>query len=210
MANDLPVVSARELDVVSAWAAVMADVQAVAKGDKNTSQGYSFRGIDAVMNAVGPALRTHGVVILPTETEASYRDVTVGKNNTPQRECTVKVVYTIFGPNGGTLKGEARAEALDSGDKATSKAMSVAYRTFLLQGLTIPTHEPDPDQTTVQRSVPGFGKAAAKRLLVELVGKDEAAQAWEWGSADDLSDYSEAIVEDLAKRWQERPMEATE
>ena len=53
--------------VVQALSAVMADVRAVAKKEKNTSQGggFFFRGIDAVVNAVGPALRTHGVVVTP-------------------------------------------------------------------------------------------------------------------------------------------------
>lgn len=203
------VVSARELDVVAAWAAVMADVQAVSKSDRNQQQGFSFRGIDAVMNAVGPALRKHGVVIVPTVEEANYREVEVGKNRTLQRECTVKVTYTVYGPNGGSFKGCVFGEALDSGDKATAKAHSVAYRTFLLQALTIPTHDADPDAATVERSPRPFGKAQAKTLLVELLGKDEAAEAWAWGSADDLSDYSEAIVSDLATRWRERPMEET-
>ena len=146
------VATRRETDVVTAWAAVMDDVQAVAKGDRNESQNFNFRGIDAVMNAVGPALRKHGVVIVPTVEEANYREVEVGRNRTLQRECTVKVRYTVYGPNGGTFNGVVFGEALDSGDKATAKAHSVAYRTFLLQALTIPTHDPDPDATSVERS----------------------------------------------------------
>ena len=38
----------------AALSAVMDDVQAVKKGDRNTQQNYNFRGIDAVINAVGP------------------------------------------------------------------------------------------------------------------------------------------------------------
>lgn len=53
---------------------------------------------------------------------------------------------------------------------------------------------------------PRFGKAQAKTLLLELVGKDQAAEAWMFGSADDWTDFSEAGVRELAKRWQERPM----
>lgn len=140
--------------VVEAFSAVMEDVQGIAKHGRvqTNSATFNFRGIDAVMNAVGPALRKHGVVILPNVEEANYRDVEVGKNRTIQRECTVRVRYVIHGPAGDTIEGIAYGEALDSGDKGTAKATSVAYRTFLLQGLTIPTDEPDPDTHVVERA----------------------------------------------------------
>jgi hypothetical protein len=54
-----------QMTIQAALSAVMGDVQAVRKKDRNTSQNFSFRGIDAVVNAVGPALRTHQVVVLP-------------------------------------------------------------------------------------------------------------------------------------------------
>jgi hypothetical protein len=143
---------AKAVTVIEALAAVMADVQAVGKDSQNTSQGFPFRGIDAVMNAVGPALRTHGVVIIPTVEHTHYRDIEVGSKRTPMREVTVRVRYRVYGPAGDELSGVVSAESMDSGDKATAKAFSVAYRTFLLQTLTIPTDEPDPDATTYERA----------------------------------------------------------
>lgn len=140
------------VSVQEAFASVMADVQSVRKTGQNTQQNYSFRGIDAVMNAVGPALRNHGVVIIPTLEDATYRDIEVGKNRTLMREITVRVRYTIHGPDGDTMEGVAPGESMDSGDKGTAKAMSVAYRTFLLQALTIPTDEPDPDEHSYERA----------------------------------------------------------
>lgn len=159
--------------VVQAFAAVMAEVQAVGKDGTNTSQNYNFRGIDGVVNAVGPALRKHGVVILPRLTKANYRDVEVGRNRTLMREVTVEVEYVIHGPAGDEIVGgPVPGESMDSGDKGTAKAMSVAYRTFLLQALTIPTHQPDPDTESYERSeapVPGFRSSlvAAKEKLSE-------------------------------------------
>ena len=52
------------MKVQEAIAAVLADVQAVRKGDRNEAQKFSFRGIDAVVNAVGPAFRAHGCPLL--------------------------------------------------------------------------------------------------------------------------------------------------
>lgn len=156
--------------VVQALASVMAEVQSVGKDGKNTQQGYNFRGIDGVVNAVGPALRKHGVVIIPTLLESNYRDIEVGKNRTLMREVTVTVRYTIHGPAGDTLEGTVVGESMDSGDKGTAKAFSVAYRTFLLQALTIPTHQPDPDEQTYERSEAIYEDPAAPGLRSSIEG----------------------------------------
>lgn len=137
--------------VIAALSAVMADVQSVRKDSRNASQGFNFRGIDAVMNSVGPALRQHGVVIVPETVDITHRDAqtTGGK---AAREATVVVTYRAYGPAGDSITIQAPGESLDSGDKATPKAMSVAYRTALLQALTIPTDDPEPDAQTYERA----------------------------------------------------------
>ena len=123
---------------------VMGDVQAVKKDSKNQAQRFNFRGIDAVVNAVGPALRKHGVTILPEDVDV-HRSNGTTSNGKPTAEVVLKVTYRVYGPGGDSVHGRVAAEAMDFGDKAIAKAMSVAYRTFLLQALTIPTDEPDPD-----------------------------------------------------------------
>lgn len=123
---------------------VMADVQSLAKTDRNQSQGFNFRGIDAVMNAVGPALRKHGGFIVPQLVEKTS-EVQPSRNGGSLQVVRLSVAYQVFGSDGDPITGVVAAEAFDSGDKATAKAMSVAYRTFLLQLLCLPTDEPDPD-----------------------------------------------------------------
>jgi hypothetical protein len=137
--------------VHEALAAVMGDVQAVRKADRNSQQGYAFRGIDAVVNAVGPVLRKHGVIITPTNVEAHYRDVTTSTGK-PSRECTVLVTYRVYGPAGDFIEAMAPGESMDFGDKGAPKAMSVAMRIVLLQALCIPTDEPDPDSQSYERA----------------------------------------------------------
>lgn len=158
---------------------VMGEVQSVGKTGHNQAQNYSFRGVDAVVNAVGPALRKHGVIILPHVEEASYREVLVGKNQTPQRECTTRVRYTFYGPAGDFVHAVVCGEALDSGDKATAKAFSVAYRICLLQALTIPTDELDPDSTSPVRSpqVPPQVAPVSPTGTQEEAGEAEAVAA---------------------------------
>jgi hypothetical protein len=137
--------------VVEALSAVMEDVQAIGKNDRNTQQGYQFRGIDATVNAVGPAFRKHGVIAVPTQVEARYRDVRTSTDK-PSRECTVLVTYRIYGPAGDHIDAQVPGESMDFGDKGAPKAMSVAYRILLLQALCIPTHDPEPDAQSYERA----------------------------------------------------------
>ncbi len=147
--------------VLEALAACMTDVQAIAKGDRNTQQNYSFRGIDAVVNAVGPVLRRHGVIVVPTQVRHDVEHYTTAKG-TPMRGVTLIVDFRFYGPAGDFIDAQAAGEASDSGDKATPKAHSVAYRTLLLQALCIPTHEPDPDSESHERATPPAARQQKK------------------------------------------------
>jgi len=137
--------------IQTALSAVMAQVQAVGKDGKNASQGFSFRGIDAVVNAVGPALRTHGVIVLPRVLRSEHGEFSTNKG-TVMHTALLEVEFTFVGPAGDTLSCSAMGESADAGDKATAKAHSVALRTALLQALCIPTDEPDPDSTSYERA----------------------------------------------------------
>lgn len=123
---------------------VMEDVQGVAKRDRNQAQGFNFRGIDAVLNHVGPAIRKHGGFIVPSiiNSETTVGTLSSGK---PTNMVRLHVQFAVYGSEGEPIVGDVAAEAFDTGDKATAKAMSVALRTFLLQLLALPTDEPDPD-----------------------------------------------------------------
>lgn len=137
------ITDADQVAVHTAWARVMADVQSVSKDDKYNGNGtrYDYRGIDRVLNAVGPALRRHGVMVIPVRTEAAYRDTTTSRGN-KMRECTVTVTYSIRGPKGDEMPAQACGEALDTSDKTTTKACTVAYRNMLITALSIPTRDP--------------------------------------------------------------------
>ena len=157
MSNDDP-----KPTVYEAWSAVMSDVQAVRKTDRNEHFRFNFRGIDAVMTAVGPALRRHGVSVIPVNVVAER------EHGGKMMETRLLVTYRVFGPAGDYFDGQAPGESADAGDKGTPKAMSVAYRTFLLQALTIPTDEPDPDQSTYQREA---APAGPSEQMVNHVGR---------------------------------------
>jgi hypothetical protein len=182
--------------------AVMNEVQAVAKTGRNTSQGFNFRGIDAVMNAVGPAFRKHGLFIVPTVVSnvAELASTTTGKQVNIVR---LNVEFAIYGQEGDPIVGCAYGEAADSSDKAGAKAHSVAYRTFLLQVLCLPTDEPDPDSQTYELgaavpTVAGLKTAIAKHFRGKpkeaITAALEAAtgKAADW-SVEELAGFLDAL-----------------
>lgn len=139
--------------IYAALGAVMKQVGAVKKGDRNKSQGYVFRGVDAVVNAVYPAMVEHGVIVQPNVRDFQYGTVEVGKDRTVMGHARVIVEYTFTSTeDGSAVITSAAGEAFDSGDKATPKAMSVALRTALLQSLMLPTDDPEPDASSYERA----------------------------------------------------------
>lgn len=160
--------------VLQALNAVMGEVGAVRKGDRNTVQNFSFRGIDAVVNAVSPALRKHGVVVVPELLTIERSTVEVGQKRSLMGHVAVTVAYTFHGPEGDSVRSVVAAESFDSGDKATPKAMSVAFRTALLQTLALPTDEPDPDSHSYERSAVDPDREECDELL-DLIGTAAAA-----------------------------------
>lgn len=162
--------------IVAALSRVMEEVGAVRKGDRNTHQNFNFRGIDAVVNAVSPALRKHGIVVTPQVLDYQYETVQVG--NPPKNMASVRVMvrYTFHASDGSSIETTVPAESFDSGDKATAKAMSVAFRTALLQTLCLPTDETDPDAHSYERANhPTNHTPAARRPSAPAKEPGEAA-----------------------------------
>lgn len=143
---------------------VMEDVGAVSKDQRNQMQNFNFRGIDAVVNAVSPAFKRHGIVVIPRLIEKSYETIEVGQKRTMMGHCQVIVEYVFCAPDGSNIAAKVAAESMDSGDKATAKAMSVAFRTALLQTLCLPTDDVDPDHEVFERAPKA---AAAPRQPVQ-------------------------------------------
>jgi len=127
-------------------------IGAVAKGERNNAQNFNFRGIDAVINAVAPVFNELGIIVAPEVTQTTYDTVEIGQRKTPMSHVIIEAKYTFYGPQGDSVTSAVAAEAMDSGDKAVAKAMSVAMRIALLQTLNLPTDEPDPDSQSYERS----------------------------------------------------------
>ncbi|MBR1853406.1 MAG: ERF family protein [Lachnospiraceae bacterium] len=134
------------MNIYESIAAVMGEIGAVGKNSRNQQQGFMFRGIDAVMNAINPALTKHKVFIVPEILDQTREERTTAKGGVLIYSIC-KVKYTFFAEDGSHIEAVVIGEGMDSGDKATNKAMSIAFKYACFQVFCIPTEEmKDPDE----------------------------------------------------------------
>ena len=124
---------------------VMKDVGAIGKDQKNTQQGFKFRGIDQFVNALYPALTKHGVFMSPRAVSFTHelKDVVRGSGKAGvDKHVSIMMEYDFYAEDGSKVTvGPVPAEGLDSGDKATNKALSAALKYALIQTFSIPTED---------------------------------------------------------------------
>lgn len=148
----------------------------IAKNNRNEQQGFAFRGIDDVLNRMSKELVDANLVIIP---RVISRDVSerVNSRGNPLFYVVLTVEYTITSSlDGSSVQCVVVGEAMDSGDKATNKALSIAYKYMAFQLFSIPIAD-DPDRTTHQLApsvkTVGAGELSAIRTLAEQAGVTE-------------------------------------
>ena len=115
-------------------------IGAVGKDSMNQQQGFQYRGIDAVMNALNPVMAKLGLFMTPEVLEQT-REERQGRNGGNLLYSVMKIKYTLYAPDGSNVACVVIGEGMDSGDKASNKAMSVAFKYAAFQLFCIPTEE---------------------------------------------------------------------
>jgi len=138
----------------------------ISKSRQNQSQGYKFRGIDEVYGALAPLLPKHGLIVVPRILTRECVERT-SKSGTAQFYVTVSAEFDFIAvADGSTVTARTYGEAQDSGDKATNKAMSAAYKYAAFQTFCIPTEgDNDADAHTPEPAEPSAPKGYADWLL---------------------------------------------
>lgn len=135
--------------IYTAITAIMADVGFIAKAEKNVQQGFMFRGIDTVMNELHAIFAKHKVFILPEVVGCEEQWRVATKTNTQIKHTKLTIRFHFVAEDGSEVTVTNVGEAMDSGDKSSNKAMSIALKYALMQMLLIPTKEDkDPDKVT--------------------------------------------------------------
>lgn len=154
---------------------VMSEIGFIGKNQKNIAQGFKFRGIDDFVNNLYPALVKHSVFMTPECTAASQEIVEVTKKDGGTRidkHVAIQMKYTFYAEDGShVVVGPVPAEGLDSGDKATNKALSAALKYALIQTFSIPTE----DMAEGDLETPEIGVKAGKDVKVENKPETKAA-----------------------------------
>ena len=170
------------MKVYQAINAVQAEIGKEGIAKDGTAQGfgagYKFRGIDSVYNALSPLLAKHGLVIIPRclERHESVREGAKSK----LYFVAVKMEFDFISAEDGSKHTACTyGEAMDSGDKATNKAMSIAYKYACFQTFAIPTegdndpdatvHEPAPARKQQNKSAPQAEQIkSVERIIADI------------------------------------------
>ena len=151
------------MEITKSLCAITAEIGSIAKSKKNQQQGYSFRGVDDLMNALHPLFAKYGVLMVPEVLE-STREERVTAKGSALISAILKIKYHLIGMDGSEITATVIGEGMDTADKASNKALAVAFKYAAFQIFCIPTDEignADPDNYTPDRSI------SANRIIKE-------------------------------------------
>lgn len=156
--------------VFAALAAAKREVGTVGKNGQVTEYGnYAYRRFDDVLNAVAGPLDKHGIIVAPRVTE--HHERFDGKKHFVR----VAMSVTFFADDGSHLTSSSIGEAFDVGDKASTKAQTVALRIILCSVLNIAYDEmQDPENGRQHTNTPADPKVLEK--LLRRLGNTNDAQ----------------------------------
>lgn len=156
---------------------VMAEIGAIGKDQKNVQQGFKFRGVDQFVNSLYPALVKHGVFMSPRCMGATQdiREVTRSNGKAGvDKHVNILMEYDFYAEDGSKVTiGPVPGEAVDSGDKATNKALSASLKYALIQTFSIPTEDmAEGDKETIelgsQKKNTLVGEAKVNQVLSQI------------------------------------------
>ena len=180
-----------KLGVYQAIQNTMSDLSKVgiAKEQKNVAQNFKFRGIDDVYQATSRILSKNNLVIIPRDLQRQVTERPT-RNGGIQLHVVLEVEYTFVCPTDGSFhKTVATGEAMDSGDKAISKARTCAYKYLLFQTFCIPVQgEDDADASTHE-----IADTAKMDLLLFAL-----SEATDKASLSKFKEKNAAIIDDLS------------
>ena len=207
--------------IYSAICGVMEDIGVVGKNDTNKQQGFKYRGIDSVMNALNPAMIKHKIFCVPEVLEQTREERTTAKGATLIYS-VCKMRYRFYATDGSSVDAVVVGEGMDSGDKATNKAMSVAFKYACFQTFCIPTEDlmDDPDADSHENtkkvdkgtSQPNIDDER-NRLLEELKG-ELVRTGYGWGAVtktyrvDSIDNLTKLQIKDCIAKMKKQPDKA--
>lgn len=133
-------------NIFQAMCSIQKEIKYIKKNKENVQQKFLFRGIDDVYNELHDLFSKHEVISIP-EVLDDRTEERESRSGSSLIYRILKVKYTFYASDGSHVSTTVIGEGMDSGDKATNKAMSIAHKYALLQIFTVPTESmDDPDK----------------------------------------------------------------
>lgn len=146
--------------IYKAMANIIKEIGHISKEKQTTGfANYKYRGIDDVYNAINPLMGKFGVFVLPMAQERTSEERKTSKGSA--NYVIMRMTYRFCHEDGSYVECSTVGEAMDSGDKGTNKAMSIAMKYALFQIFCIPTEEMD-DPDAVSEAFVDKDKAKSK------------------------------------------------
>lgn len=164
----------------------------IGKDNRNKEQGYNFRGIDQVYQALCTALTEAQLIVTPRVVEQRLTERLSAKGN-KMFNVSLTVEYDfVSAVDGSKHVTRSIGESTDSGDKATNKALSAAYKYMAIQAFCIPVEgEPDADANTNEDTAadePAIQPARNRRQRAQAPEQPQESAADEPAQEPDNSD----------------------
>ncbi len=165
-----------DLKIFKQMALIQKSIDAIGKTSKNQQQGYLFRGINAVYNELSPILKEHEV-FMTSEILSTIREERQTARGGTLIYSIIDMRFTFHATDGSSVSTEVRGEGMDSGDKASNKAMAVAHKYVLTQTFTIAYEgQVDPDSESHEvasaepknEAKPKATPAAIKKMIARI------------------------------------------
>lgn len=168
---------------------VLADMPAIEKGGTAPANmgGYKFRRVEDITAALKPLFAKHGVLCMPTVKQRVETQRNTA-NNKVLYCVDLEIEFAFYGPKGDCLTTNVWGQGTDSGDKATQKAVTSAFKTLLSVVFCISDSEMDAEAHDVPetaRRVPA-AKDRIERCKALIIERDltdwirRQEYAWPW------------------------------
>lgn len=147
---------------------VMAAIKPVGKDGTNREQNYKFRAAEDLMNALHAAMNQHGVTVTPFRVETLEDAMVTTANGKQKNKVAVAVTYLLQAADGSFRFAQTRGAGEDYADKASNKALTSAYKYFVMETFIVPTKDmADGDEETPAPTVDPLAVELSKATTPE-------------------------------------------
>ena len=125
---------------------IIAELEPIKKESTNKKQGWKFRSIDQVYNALKPLLAKYQLFIRPVDVDIIKHEKVKAKSGSDGYHNITIYTFRIEAIDGSYVDCKAIGECIDFGDKAIGKSASYAMKNMIFQTFCVATEDQeDPD-----------------------------------------------------------------